>query len=336
MAFESTIIASLLAQQLFDKTFSEAYSLLRKRVSDARDEYKAKPPEELLNKLENSRRMCLDEISELQTRSIISLSNQVLLQRIVAVLLELTAEAYEAKLEQELDSIHRRTEQLKSLLNRQDRDKNYRVNVRLIAVVVSIVSFVLLFLLAIFSPRIGLSVSTLIPVLQIPLAVLLWSALGSFTSLVYRFNTASDLELQDPLRWLVTRPLTGIVMGIIAFLVMKVGLLTTSSTDVAASLGTNELMWLVAFLAGFSDRFSEGILRNAVGRLGGDKSADLFAPTAPASGLDLVELFQSAIKRKKEPAQESKQPQVEQVKAEPGKMENETDEKQASGLSSQE
>src|SRR5260370_3473123 len=36
-------------------------------------------------------------------------------------------------------------------------------------------------------------------------------------------------------------------------------------------------MWLVAFLAGFSDRFSDGLLKSLVGRFGGDKTADLVA-----------------------------------------------------------
>lgn len=297
-------IAISIASKIDVKLIGELFALLSKRASDAREVYRAKLPEELQTNLETNRRARLDDISELQTRAITSLSNQILLQRVVAVLLGLTAEAYEAKLEQELDSIRRRIEQLKSLLDRHDKDKIYRNNVRLIAVVVSVGAFILLFFLAIFGPRIGLSAESLVPVLLVPVPILLWSALGSFTSLVYRFNTASDLELQDPLRWLVTRPLTGIVMGTIAFLVVKVGFLTTAS-DLADSLGKNELIWLIAFLAGFSDRFSESILRNIVGKLGGDKTADFFSPTTSSTGLDLVTLFQSAIRRKPDQTNES-------------------------------
>jgi hypothetical protein len=42
-------------------------------------------------------------------------------------------------------------------------------------------------------------------------------------------------------------------------------------------LGTNEIMWLVAFLAGFSDRFADGLLKSLVGRFGGEKNSDLIA-----------------------------------------------------------
>lgn len=236
----------------------------------------------------------------------------------MAVLVDIATETYDSKIEQELHLIQQRIRRLRSILVRYDRDKLYRSKVRPMAVVISIISFILLFLLAMFGPKIGFSVSTLIPVLQIPLVVLLWSAIGSFTSMVYRFNTASDLELQDPLRWLVTRPLTGIVMGVIAFLVVKVGLLSTAS-DLAASIGTTELMWLIAFLAGFSDRFSEGILRNTVGRLGGDKSADLFTHIPPASDLDIIETSQTPSKKKPSINQRVEPPQPQQGKSEPSK-----------------
>jgi hypothetical protein len=36
-------------------------------------------------------------------------------------------------------------------------------------------------------------------------------------------------------------------------------------------------MWLVAFLAGFSDRFADGLLKSLVGRFGGEKNTDLVA-----------------------------------------------------------
>lgn len=286
------IAIDLLTSAAFGEVIYKAAGMLVKRASDAREIYSAKAATELNTDLEVSRRECLDELGELQTRIITSLSNQSLLQKTAAVVLELTAEAYEAKLEDNVASVRRRIGQLKSVLDRHDKDRAYRGTVRLVAVVVSLVAFVLLFLLAIVGPSFGLSTESFVPVLQIPVPVLLWSTLGSFTSLVYRFNTASDVELQDPLRWLVTRPLTGVVMGTIAFLAIKVGALAMEP-ELAKSLGKNELVWLAAFLAGFSDRFSETILKSIVGKLGGDKTADFFSPTTVTAGLDWSTFFQS-------------------------------------------
>ena len=36
-------------------------------------------------------------------------------------------------------------------------------------------------------------------------------------------------------------------------------------------------MWLVAFLAGFSDRFADSLLQSLVGRFGGEKNGELVA-----------------------------------------------------------
>jgi hypothetical protein len=122
--------------------------------------------------------------------------------------------------------------------------------------------------------------------MQLPLPILLWSAIGSFTAILYRFNSSGDIELRDPLRWLFTRPLTGIVMGTMAYLAMKIGMLA-AVPDKASSLGSLELMWVVAFLGGFSDRFADTLLRSLVGRFGGDGKADLVSLDDLSSSLNL-------------------------------------------------
>jgi hypothetical protein len=90
--------------------------------------------------------------------------------------------------------------------------------------------------------------------------VIFWSAIGSFAAILYRFTNAGDKDLEDPVRWLFSRPVTEIIMGAISFLVLKGGLLAvTPARGNAPSQGehANEVMWLKAFVAGFNDRFSE-------------------------------------------------------------------------------
>jgi hypothetical protein len=51
-------------------------------------------------------------------------------------------------------------------------------------------------------------------------------------------------------------------------------------------------MWLIAFLAGFSDTFSEGILKRLMGQLGGDQKEDLI--TQPKfSEFNLLDILQT-------------------------------------------
>jgi Phage integrase, N-terminal SAM-like domain len=124
----------------------------------------------------------------------------------------------------------------------------------------------------------GLSTETIVPLIKIPFPIIIWSAIGSLGAMLYRFNNSADAELADPLRWSFTRPLTGILMGIIAYMTFKIGLLVLQPgtipgrTPGVVPSTSEELLWLAAFLAGFSDRFADSVLRSLTGRLGGDRS----------------------------------------------------------------
>lgn len=266
----------------------EILGVLRNRFSEAKEEYKAKSAETLRTPIENKRRERLDELSQLQTKAILDVTDQRLLQKISLMLIELTIETYESNVEQELDLIERRTKQIQSVLDRDEKERNFRKKIRFLAVAISVLAFILLFTVAILLPVYVAGTDYIIPILSIPITVLLWSAIGSFTALLYRFNKAGDVELQDPLRWLVTRPITGIMMGVLAYLALKAGFLAMSQTN--TSIATNELIWLISFLAGFSDTFSDGILKRLMGQLGNDKNEDLINYST-LSNFNLLELL---------------------------------------------
>ncbi len=119
-----------------------------------------------------------------------------------------------------------------------------------------------------YGAGLGLYKNWVIPLLSIPVTFVLWSPIGSFAAMLYRFNKSSDVEMEFPLRWLATRPVTGMVMGLIVYLIIKGVLIVSGSTIPFSTLGSQELIWLVAFFAGFSDRFCEAVLNLIVGRLG--------------------------------------------------------------------
>jgi hypothetical protein len=94
----------------------------------------------------------------------------------------------------------------------------------------------------------------------------------------------------------------GVVMGAITFLIIKAGLTMTQGTSTSVNPPiSNEITWLIAFLAGFSDRFADGLLKSLAGRFGGDKTSDLVSmrlQTGPTSSgiLDGISEFLSKVK----------------------------------------
>jgi hypothetical protein len=238
-------------------------------------------------------------------------SDQLLLQRIMILLLEQTIIAYEANSEMQLNVVSTTANQIRIAVNNYRQRMQARALARQAAIIVSMLSLGALAALVILGPRWGLHSNTVLSILDLPLPVLLWSAIGSLTAMLYRFNTSGDIELKDPLRWLFTRPLTGVVMGSITFLVLKAGLLTITSKESTVALGSSELMWLIAFLTGFSDRFADVLLKSLVGKFSGDKDADLVSvemtatsPSIPSSWGTIVESMEHLVKKRKAPAQE--------------------------------
>ena len=254
--------------------------VLAERVKTAHDNYQ-QTTAQAVDMVENERHQAISKINELRNRAALSVADPDLQQKIWCLLMEQTAEVYEATTARGISLVNDNTGQIKALLDSYQQAMNYRQRARAIAVVVSVLSLAGIGYFLYFAHASGMKGETALPVLGVPSCVLLWSVIGSFAAILYRFSNAGDRELEDPLRWLFSRPLTGIIMGAITFLVLRAGLLTMSPAPAEANavekLGTNEIMWLVAFLAGFSDRFADGLLKSLVGRFGGEKNSDLIA-----------------------------------------------------------
>ena len=122
----------------------------------------------------------------------------------------------------------------------------------------------------------------ILPFIGIPCTVVLWSAIGSFAAMLYRFNRHPIHEFTDAAKWLVTRPVRGVVVGSAFYLVFAAGLFLVGATPAgpgdAAGLGCpgilgsataapRELLILaLAFLVGFSDRFGDAVFNALVER----------------------------------------------------------------------
>lgn len=111
--------------------------------------------------------------------------------------------------------------------------------------------------------------TTTIPFIGVPVSVLIWSALGSLAAILYRFYTRQRTRISNEIRWLIARPIIGIIMGALAYLAVLSGLFIfgTAAGVETTNNARPQLLWMVAFLGGFSDKFFEAIINAIVGKL---------------------------------------------------------------------
>jgi hypothetical protein len=109
----------------------------------------------------------------------------------------------------------------------------------------------------------ALTSTTIVPLLGIPASIILWSAIGSMTNLLYKFyKQDSPRNTQQELRWVYARPLVGIVMGMVLYLTITSGLMVLGAvTPKSGNIELRtELLCLFAFMGGFSDKIFEGVI----------------------------------------------------------------------------
>ncbi|MEM7342993.1 MAG: hypothetical protein AAF485_02010 [Chloroflexota bacterium] len=115
-----------------------------------------------------------------------------------------------------------------------------------------------------------------IPILGVPISVMIWAAVGSIAAILYRFYTREPTRITSEIRWLIARPIIGVIMGAVGYLAIVSGLLifgTAVGADENFDSARPQLLWLLAFLGGFSDRFFEVIIDAVVSRFSSDDAS---------------------------------------------------------------
>ncbi len=119
------------------------------------------------------------------------------------------------------------------------------------------------------SKQVALTDSRVAP-LYIPWQVLVWSLVGSFAAMIHRLNHSPIYDFGDAFKWMITRPVQGVVLGAATYLILVAGLfmLTGGEVDTESVTGVleDEVVLLVVFLVGFSDRFADSVLNTLVRR----------------------------------------------------------------------
>jgi hypothetical protein len=98
--------------------------------------------------------------------------------------------------------------------------------------------------------------------LGVPGPIWMWSVIGSLTSMLLRAGSTHFADFGEAIRWLLFRPVVGLVMGVLTYLIVATGLLVfAGSSDTRAP----ELVWLIAFAGSFSNTLSIHLLQKLLG-----------------------------------------------------------------------
>jgi hypothetical protein len=106
-----------------------------------------------------------------------------------------------------------------------------------------------------------------LPLLGIPWPVIVWSLIGSFAAMIHRFNRRPIYDFGDAVKWLLTRPFQGVVLGSALYLVLVSGLFLLTGgrvSDPASLVVADEVILVLCFLVGFSDRVADGVFNTLV------------------------------------------------------------------------
>lgn len=176
---------------------------------------------------------------------------------------------------------------VEELINREEYEQRHqRIWRNTSAVMVLLYSATLLVLLINREPwgLAGLTRSGL----GVPFSVLLWGAVGSVAGILYRLYTVEKrVKLQDEVRWLIARPVVGVIMSALAFFAIRAGLVLLDVADPAllvtdptllepdgnSNTAIPDIYLVVAFLAGFSDRFYLAVVNRLVGQVASQESS---------------------------------------------------------------
>lgn len=127
-----------------------------------------------------------------------------------------------------------------------------------VIVFVFLAIYIVLIGLAIFKGKQFFTDNAVMPILGIPVAVIIWSALGSLANMLYKYYKGTYASgVGNGFKWVLARPIVGVLMGSVVYLVMVTGLLLVG----ASAKPQVELFWLFAFIGGFSDTIFEGVVK---------------------------------------------------------------------------
>ncbi len=125
---------------------------------------------------------------------------------------------------------------------------------------------------------------TFVPAFRIPYSILIWGAAGSIAAILYQLYKEDEEEfssasLTQKKRWLAARPAIGIIMSGVTYLALYAGLDLLGGTPTISAADLEEIgvmapFWIIAFLAGFTDRFYESVINSMLSKFATSSEGD--------------------------------------------------------------
>lgn len=176
----------------------------------------------------------------------------------------------EAKSTVALSTVQSYLNSLSELVSREEREQKEERYWQYAAIAIMIIYVWTL----VFAARVDFAATEPGYLFGVPTPVILWGAAGSLAAILYRFYTEQGrIRFATEFRWLIARPIIGIIMGGVVYIALKSGLVllttaggTQTQNSSAIPDTNNAAFWIIAFLAGFSDKFYLGVIDLLVAR----------------------------------------------------------------------
>lgn len=108
-------------------------------------------------------------------------------------------------------------------------------------------------------------------IMYVPVPILQWAFVGGIVSVLYKlaFDRTHCPKSDALYAWIVAKPVVGIVMGALVYFIAVSGELALNGKT---QINNIQFLNIIAFLGGFSDRFSLDLLEKIAGRVSKGKS----------------------------------------------------------------
>jgi len=148
-----------------------------------------------------------------------------------------------------------------------------RMSFSVVAVIVYVFAIAVggIFYAGVIIPGVGAKELNTQLIMGIPLPILIWGVIGSFTSMLFRAGYFPFTDRSEAYRWLLFRPIVGVVMGVLTYLMVTAGLIVFAGN---ANTQTPELLWIIAFVGSFSDNLSINLLQKVLGKFHVEKVSE--------------------------------------------------------------
>lgn len=102
---------------------------------------------------------------------------------------------------------------------------------------------------------------------SVPREIWLWALLGSVCAMLLRVSNYNFKDRQEAKRWVISRPIIGMVMGVMIYMMSKIGMIIVEAPSDNAK--QEMIFYVLAFLGGFSDSLSITMLNKLQTKLSG-------------------------------------------------------------------